>query len=290
MANPICLSPLKFYDSLDKQEFRKTYAYGHISPLITKANTISPFQFVVSDTRLSFIAQVNVVSVNTGERIDITEQIKDSGLQLISVDGYTILILKENFPIVNLVYEGHYYLTIALAGIGYDQVFYSEVFCYTNSLDDCLEIEYWNKTGDFAIKNGIITFQDDFRFKLYLKSELGKPEYSFEEESTKRLGYSFIESQVSKKIYRFNTVVPEYLCDAMRLIRLCSNKTLKSKGEAYDMLSFEMDVDWQTQGDLASVTCEFETDNVLVNLGGFVPEELGGDFRNAHYDDDFDNQ
>jgi hypothetical protein len=168
--------------------------------------------------------------------------------------------------------------------------YYSEVFCCTNQLDDCLEIEYWNKTGDFVLKNGLITFQDDFRFKLYLKSELGKPEYNFEEEATKRLGYSFIESQVSKKVYKFNTIIPEYICDAMRLIRLCSNKTLKSKGETYDMLTFDMEVDWQQQGDLASVTCEFETDNVLVNLGGLIPEELGGDFRNSHYNDDFDNQ
>lgn len=286
MANPICLSPLKFYDSPDKQEFHKSYAYGHISPLITKANTISPFQFVIPDG--SSISYVRVYKVDGKSYIDVTQQMKDAGLSITTVNSYKLVIYHPaNFPIPDLKHEGEYYLAIRLnTGVWY----YSEVFCYTNQLDDCLEIEYWNKTGDFSLKNGLIAFQDDFRFKLYLKSELGKPEYNFEEEATKRLGYSFIESQVSKKVYRFNTVIPEYLCDAMRLIRLCSNKTLTSKGETYDMLSFDMEVDWQQQGDLASVTCEFETDNVLVSLGGFVPEELGGDFRNAHYNDDFDNQ
>ncbi len=286
MANPICLSPLKFYDSLDKQEFRKTYAFGHISPLITKANAISPFQFVIPVNNSS-INSVKICKIN-GDYIDITQLMKDAGLSIISVNGYKLVIYHPaNFPIVDIKYEGEYYLVIELnTGIQ----FYSEVFCCTNQLNDCLEIEYWNETGDFALKDGLITFQDNFRFKLYLKSELGKPEYNFEEEATKRLGYSFIESQVSKKVYKFNTIIPEYICDAMRLIRLCSNKVLKSKEETYDMLTFDMDVDWQQQGDLASVTCEFETDNVIVNLGGFIPEELGGDFKNSHYNDDFDNQ
>ena len=286
MANPICLSPLKFYETLDKQEFRKSYAYGHISPLITKANAISPFQFVVPADSLS-VSNARIYKID-GTYTDVTQQMKDAGLSVVTVNDYKLVIYHPaNFPIVDLKYEGEYYLAIRLnTGIW----FYSEVFCCVNQLNDCLEIEYWNETGNFAIKNGLITFQDDFRFSLYLKSELGKPEYNFEEEATKRLGYSFIESQVSKKIYKFNTVIPEYLCDAMRLIRLCSNKTLKSKGETYDMLTFDMDVEWQQQGDLASVTCEFETDNIITNLGGLIPEELGGDFRNAHYNNDFDNQ
>lgn len=486
MANPICLSPLKFYDSLDKQEFRKSYAYGHISPLIIKANIIPAFQFVIPNS-IQGIAQI--YAVNENEKIDISTSVKNS-LSIEEINGYKLLVLKHAFPVVELKYEGIYYLeailskeeqsyiervvsiyakgtydtwteddlhdwlltngslasiqsdsltlatntdktgsltyvysqtqnqkidilwnpgnatgdnnyysyikfgnvveirfygqtnksTIVIKGIEtrtldensgrdsnrtihvefngtlnyvkvvyteigfnshtfeistsdiqhvyfnsivfgfstprlpnwqnfsritnisissiereekrltYDYTFFSEMFCCTNNLDDCLYIEYWNKGRDFAIKDGIITFQEGFKFGLYLKSELGKPEYNFEEESTKRLGYTFIESQVSKKVYKFNTIIPEYLCDAMRLIRLCSDKKLISKGETYGMLSFDMDVEWQQQGDLASVTCEFETDNVIVNLGGLIPEDLGGDFRNAHFNNDFDNQ
>ena len=116
---------------------------------------------------------------------------------------------------------------------------------------------------------------------------MGKPEYSFEEEATKRLGYSFIESQVSKKTYKFNTVIPEYICDAMRIIRLCSQKKITCKGETYDAITFNMEVDWQEQGDLASVTCEFDVDNIITNLGGFKHEAVGGDFNND-YNNDYD--
>lgn len=126
-----------------------------------------------------------------------------------------------------------------------------------------------------------------FHYILLLKSELGKPEYSFEEEATKRLGYSFIESQVSKKTYKFNAIVPEYLCDAMRIIRLCSNKIITCKGETYDAITFNMEVEWQEQGDLASVNCEFDVDNIITNIGGFKLESTDGDFNND-FNNDFD--
>ena len=124
---------------------------------------------------------------------------------------------------------------------------------------------------------------------MLIGSELGKPEYSYEEQATNRLGYNYIESQVSKKIYKFNAVLPEYLCDALRIVRLCSNKKLTSKGETYDMLSFGMDVDWQEQGDLASVTCEFEIDNIIVNTGGFKFAGVGGGDFNEDFNNDFNN-
>lgn len=47
MANPICLSPLKFYDSIDKWNHKKSYAYGSVAPLIMPFNTLDPFQFVL---------------------------------------------------------------------------------------------------------------------------------------------------------------------------------------------------------------------------------------------------
>ena len=222
---------------------------------------------------------------------NVVERFKDAGLRNVSKNGYNVskscynvLLFLGIFPLSGVIdYEGQYWLEIHSGGL-----YYSEVFCFDNNIDDCLKVEYWNPEGDFALKNGIIILgSENFHFILLLKSELGKPEYSFEEETTKRLGYSFIESQVSKKTYKFNTVIPEYLCDAMRIIRLCSQKKITCKGETYDAITFNMEVDWQEQGDLASVTCEFDVDNIITNLGGFKHENLGGDFNND-YNNDYD--
>lgn len=283
MANPICISPLKFYDDLHKQNRYRSFAYGHVAPLITNPNVVSPFQLIVSGD----VSEVYVRSADTNKRVtgNVVERFKDAGLRNVSKnDDYNILLFLGIFPLSGVIdYEGQYWLEIHSGGW-----YYSEVFCFDNNIDDCLKVEYWNPEGDFALKNGIIVLgSENFHFILLLKSELGKPEYSFEEEATKRLGYSFIESQVSKKTYKFNTVIPEYLCDAMRIIRLCSQKKITCKGETYDAITFNMEVDWQEQGDLASVTCEFDVDNIITNLGGFKHENLGGDLNND-YNNDYD--
>lgn len=282
MANPICISPLKFYDDFHKQNRYRSFAYGHVAPLITNPNVVSPFQLIVSGN----VSEVYVRSADTNKRVtsNVVERFKDAGLRNVLKNGYNILLFLGIFPLSGVIdYEGQYWLEIHSGGW-----YYSEVFCFDNNIDDCIKVEYWNPEGDFALKNGIIILgSENFHFILLLKSELGKPEYSFEEEATKRLGYSFIESQVSKKTYKFNTVIPEYLCDAMRIIRLCSNKKITCKGETYDAITFNMEVDWQEQGDLASVTCEFDVDNIITNLGGFKHENLGGDFNND-YNNDYD--
>ena len=282
MANPICISPLKFYDDFHKQNRYRSFAYGHVAPLIANPNVVSPFQLIVSGN----VSEVYVRSADTNKRVtgNVVERFKDAGLRNVSKNDYNILLFLGIFPLSGVIdYEGQYWLEIHSGGW-----YYSEVFCFDNNIDDCLKVEYWNPEGDFALKNGIIVLgSENFHFILLLKSELGKPEYSFEEEATKRLGYSFIESQVSKKTYKFNTVIPEYLCDAMRIIRLCSQKKITCKGETYDAITFNMEVDWQEQGDLASVTCEFDVDNIITNLGGFKHEAIGGDF-NDDYNNDYD--
>lgn len=287
MANPICLSPLKFYDSPDKWNHKKSYAYGSVAPLVMPFNSIDPFQFVVS-SKATDIQYAYLTSLDNSKLIisGFLQLLKEAGLKIVSVGGYRVCMFPGIYPLSSINNEGLYYLTLQDNAGG---EYYSEPFCFSSKSDNLLTIEYWNPKSDFVIKNGIITFADNFHFKLRLNTELGKPEYNFEEEATKRLGYSFIESQVSKKIYKFNVVIPEYVCDAMRIIRLCSNKIITSLGETYDAMSFDMSVDWQDQGDLASVNCEFETDNVIVNLGGYEYIPLGGDF-NEDYNSDFENE
>lgn len=267
VANPICLSPLKFYESASWQNHKRSYAYGHISPLITQKGYIQPFQFVIPAGD-NVPIQVFLCTIDGSATIEL----RASEVYVENIGGYNLVISKGIHLLTQ--FEGEYYIKIKCQ-YAEEIEYYSEVLCFkaiTPEMDDYMRIVYKNSTGNFMLKNGIISFDNNFEFELYIIAELGKPNYNFEEELTKRLGYNFIESQVSKKVYKFNTVVPEYICDALRIIRLCDSKKLTYKGQEYDMLSFDMDVDWQTQGDLASVTCEFEVDNVIVNLGGFIPQ------------------
>lgn len=272
------ISPLPFYSDISLQNHRKDYAFGQIYPLIVRGNVLLPFQVILS-TDVGDIRYVRLYDFNAGKYEDITSDIKDAGLILQAYSEFIVLKYYGIYPLNKIKYSGRYYLEIKFT----NSTIYSDIFTVTFSNSDYLLVEYSN-SYNLELKNGIVDFSDNFKFRCYLDTQVGKPEYDFEEESTERLGYTFIESQVSKKLYKFTFLAPEYLCDALRIIRLCDNKKITCKSQTYDLTTFSMDVEWQDQGDLASVECEFETDTVIANIGGYAPKPLGGDFNN-----DFNN-
>lgn len=273
------ISPLPFYDNIALQNHCKDYAFGQVYPLITYKNMLLPFQVVLaSGTSISWVRLYNF---NTGKFIDITRSMKENGLTIKSYTGFKLLKYPGTLPVVDIKHEGLYYLLIGIYGLGN---IYSDVFTVCNKVDDYLLLEYRN-SYNFELKNGIVDFSDNFKFKCYLNTQIGKPEYDFEEEATERMGYTFIESQVSKKIYKFTFLAPEYLCDALRIVRLCENKKITSKLQIYDLTTFNMEPEWEDQGDLAAVECEFETDTVIANIGGYEPKLARGDFNNDYNND-----
>lgn len=277
------ISPLPFYGNIALQNHRKDYAFGQVYPLITYRNMLLPFQVVLASGIL--VNWVRLYNFNTGKFIDITRSMKENGLTIKSYTGFKLLKYPGTLPIVEIKHEGLYYLAISISGL---ETIYSDIFTVCNKVDDYLLIEYSN-SYNFELKNGVVDFSDSFKFKCYLNTQIGKPEYDFEEEATERMGYTFIESQVSKKIYKFTFLAPEYLCDALRIVRLCENKKITSKLQTYDLTTFSMEPEWEDQGDLAAVECEFETDTVIANIGGYEPTLLGGDFNND-YNNDYDKE
>lgn len=250
-----------------------------------------PFQVILPEN-IAYIDSVRLRRLNadlsTIELIDITQSITENGLELRKYTNFSVLKYPGTLPIIEIKYEGLYYLEINIR-VSDPNVIYahicSDIFVVTNKVDNYLLLEYGN-SYNFELKNGIIDFSNNFKFKCYLNTQVGKPEYDFEEEATDRMGYAFIESQVSKKIYKFTFLAPEYLCDALRIVRLCENKKITSKKQEYDLTTFTMEPEWQEQGDLAAVECEFETDTVIANIGGYTPKLLGGDF-NSDFNNDY---
>lgn len=271
------ISPLPFYDDISLQNHRKDYAFGQVYPLITSSNSILPFQIVLSSTA-STINEVHLYSYTSGSYSNITVDMLSTGLSIRAADGYSLLLYSSNAPISKVMLEGRYYLVIKLN----TGAIYSDVFTVVANGSQFLKLEYSN-SKNLALPIGFIDFSEGFKFRCYIPSQVGKPEYVFEEEATDRLGYTYVESQISKKVYKFVFVAPEYLCDALRIVRLCDTKTIREGQNIYELSTFSMEPKWEEQGDLASVECEFETDTVIANVGGFSTL-LGGDFNN-----DFNN-
>lgn len=279
------LSVLPWYDSINKQNHRKDYAYGNIYQLITPDRTLLPFQ-LKRTSRSNQISQVLLKNIEGKTIADITTQMKETGLELkrFYSDGYDLIIYPGNLPMAINTPEGLYYAEIT-DGV---QRWYSEVFNIVRTVDEYLKIEWWDKEPLYYTGGHIEYSNESFKNRVYLPTQVGKPEYDFQEEGDKRDGYFFPEKQISEKIYKFSFLAPEYLCDCMRLIRMSDHVLITSRGETYMADNFLFTPKWQEQGDLAAVEVEFESYTIVKKIGKYSIERYGGDFNND-YMNDFNN-
>ena len=160
-------------------------------------------------------------------------------------------------------------------------------------MQNYLKVEWYDREN-LLLDDGAVCYKTPlYRVKhfLYLATELGKPDYTFEEEGEQRDGYFFPTKQLSEKVYRFTFVAPEYICDVMRFIRLSDIVNVYDPyGRVYKCDTFLITPKWLTQGDLAQVDCEFETNTVAKKVGASVDaEDIGGDY-NIDYNNDYNNE
>lgn len=284
-------SVLPFYESEAMQECRRRGAQGMFYGLRTKTGLLPPFQVImplqniVSIEKYAYDWQrmkmypdgengepVHIWNATGSDTPDYFTQIDlGGGYMALMYDGQTAVTCNDK--------EGYFALVITTEG---GDKFFSEPFCTVGNTANFLRVEWWDDADLMTATAGIYYGRNPkYRNILLLQTELGMPDYRFDEEGEERDGYFFPEKQLSEKTYRFSFVAPEYVCDAMRLIRLSDHKRITDKfGRVYNCDTFEMSVEWQT-GYLAAVTCEFETATVVKKLAALSY----GDFNNDFNDD-----
>lgn len=270
---------LAWYDSIDQQNHRKSYVYGSIWGLIAPDNSILPFQFV-SPGSLGNVTSIVVKSLNSNKSIDLTGKLDIQVTNHTDDDNnaYSIVMHKGNSTISPKLSEGRHYIVLKQG----TKTWYSEVFTVVSNISCYIKLEYWDN-DNLYFKGGHIDYTSGFKFVCYLSTKIGKPSYPFEEELTERDGYKFIEKQTSSKVYNMTFNAPEFMCDALRLVRMCDNINITSDGKVYRALSLSVNVDWEDYGDVAAVDAEFETDTVVTKIANILngPSESGTTFNNA---------
>lgn len=276
------ISILPFYLKKSSQNHSKDYSFGEVYPLLTPDKKILPFQ-IIRPTRGGGISQARIMNMDGSIFLDVRSQMINTGLIVnrYQTKGYDVIIYPGILPMAITIPEGRYYMEIA----DNDQLWYSDVFTVVRDLTQCLKIEYWD-AENMNLSWGEIDYGQMFKWNLYLPTQVGRPDYDFEEQATNRDGYQFIEKQISEKTFKFNFLAPEYLLDAIRIVRLSDYVKITSRGETYEVDQFLMTPKWQDGGHIASVQAEFKCDTVIKKIGkAYIPQD-NGDF-NADFNNDF---
>lgn len=262
-------SPLAFREKSMKATYKKWYAYGKEFALPFSTTELPPFQFTVANLP-SFdptTVEVFLVDEATGVRgatgIKIKVDTMDEHNSVLYVSPGSNVYAKSIEP-------GVYRAEFAIPG---GETYVSTPICVTEGIEtnsNFVKLEYWNDEK-LAYPNGFVTTgtDNDFKFQMYIPTTFFKPKYEFEEEITKRAGYKFLELQTCNKVFGFNFLAPEYICDALRLVRLSDYIRFTHDGEYYNALNFEYNPDWQDNGYLAAIECQFETDTIIQKLPSF---------------------
>lgn len=283
------LSVLPFYGDIDEQNHRKSYAYGEVYPLYTPVGTIPPFQ-IITEHEAASVTAVRLYKAGGQLVSSILSGMEGGGLQRFQFTDYDVIVYPS---LATQLYsgEGQYYIVIETTYQTETKRYYSDIFTAVGRVSAYLKIEWWDLT-DLIMDDARVVYvlggeQENFRNVVYLATELGKPDYEFDEEGEERDGRFFPEKQLSQKKYRCTFLASEPLCDVMRLIRLSDYVKITDRwGHVYRADTFLMTPQWQTQGDLASVEVEFTANTIAKKIPR--PLSVVGDY-NDDYNDDYFN-
>lgn len=255
---------LKWLEKESDQHFYKSYFHGVVKPLYHTMN-VPPFQLYRPHTDgQGAINLFKLINRETGTETVITSEIYLAGLSVEVFTGYDLIIYPSTMPIPGLLLEGTYYAYMRdVNGNEWE----SETFVMKRDVSRMVKIVFCHGE-DFSLPTGHISYDNGYKNILYLKSQVGKPSYEYEEEIEKREGYNFPLSQLTYKQFKFETHLPEYIIDVARLIRLHDFVTIYDRGETYTVDEFILDSpNWLQQGHVARCNFEFRTDKVFTTYG-----------------------
>lgn len=283
------LSALPFYRQKRLQFPRLPYTYGELPCLIAPSDRLLPFQIMFdAEDKAALTAEMYCYCPNGEDKLfaDVTQKLKDASLRVAGVPEYgiDIAVFTGNYPIPDMP-EGLFYLKITYGS----QTAFSEVFRLFADVSDCTMIE-WCDREDAVFDSGVMLYpRFAYKNRLFVRADIGKPEYKYDEEGEERDGYFFPEKQISEKTYKCSFIAIESICDMLRLATLSDIVTVTDRfGRVYDCDTFLSTVDWESEGDFATVECEFETDTVVKKLGTVLDTVDKGDY-NEDYNNDYDN-
>lgn len=219
-----------------------------------------------------------LVDANTGSVVEDVKTNFGMYVRFKTTNGVDVICWDAAYNLFASERIGQFYLHL---NDGDD--YYSDVFTCVNAdvLANAGYVELsWRFISDLVMDAGVIaataTYRgisqyDPFIFRVWLPGEVAKPEYVYEEEGETRDGYFYPAKQITKKRYHFAFLASEFLLDALRFVRLADFCNVKYRGWEKSVTEITMSPEWESNGDVASVDVDFDTDAVAKVIGtGYV--------------------
>lgn len=283
-------SILPWYSSTDKQygaSLQRRGLYDGIGQwgILCPEQRLPCFQVIRTGSALEDpITTFNIISIETGNTIDLMGYINLSGLVVESFTDYDIISYPALTDMTDItIGEGQYYAVMSDG----TNTWYSEIFRVEPKLSKHVKLQFWHDEP-FIIQDYHISYASPYLSTVYLDTAINKPKYTWDDEIVDRDGYPFFVYGVSVKVFRMNVLLPEYMADALRILPHHHYKTFTYDGITYYVTYLKITQgDWIDQGHLCPFEFEFHTDTAVQTTGKVKPVSEGFSYDQAAYDDSF---
>lgn len=256
----------------------RSYSYGQVFPLVEEVGVLPPFQFSRNLAETGF---QNPTLIRRSDGLETSIQV---ALLLTGLTGETVATAGNEIGYTMVIYPGSAALPVSGLGEGiYNlrfeddnaNVFYSEYFSWVRGLhyrNDYIKLEWWHNE-DIMFSGGKIRYLFPYKNRIWLQSDIGKPDYPVVEKVVNRDGVDFATQTISYKLHKFQFLANEHMLDTLALVRAHDAKVVTHMGKVigegnFDKIySFLLTPEWQEQGDIATVDVEFRTNKVVIVNG-----------------------
>jgi hypothetical protein len=257
------LNVLAWYTAEKYQNHRKEYAYGKVFPFVVELGYLPPFQ--IPGETINEVTKFDIIKFSDLSETAVLSQLPAVGFSIQNFDDYDLAIYPATVAFTGTWEPGRYYARFQDG----TNTWYSDVFVMSNSLSGCLKLEYWHNEN-FVYPGGHIQYNYPYKNFVYIATDIGKPEYKKEEVISKRDGKEFPLKQTTWKEYKFEFKSPEYMADALSRVCQHDNVVITLNDVVFTVDKFDIEVDWQKNGDIAIIEATFRTDTeTVINARGY---------------------
>lgn len=264
---------LVFFKDPKFQHRNKWYEYDHYQPVHCPLNQLPPFQHPLT-AESSAVFSFQIVNVEDNQFFEIRNDLTLAGMRqerYLATEVYPehqklIYPAISKFP--GTFKSGLYYAIMKTNS----ETWYSEHFVMNDFVgeDDFIYLE-WLHARNYKLYPQVghfIDYSKGYKNFLYIKSDIGKPEWFYEEEEDNRDGDLLPIHQVKFKMCGFQIIVSEYFLDILAEIPLHDCVVIKHQGHTYQVDKFIMNQpSWFPQGAKASVRLQFRYNTTTIVSG-----------------------